>query len=398
MNKLKILYLTTSLDTYGPARALLNIATHLSPDRFDVVFCQCNGQAHGPIQDALRARAIPLHTLRATGPFDARTVYRLVKLLRAEAVQAVHTRLIRADFYGRLAGRLARIPLILTNLVDVYSQHFGAWHGAGRGRLLYAADRATLGLAHLIVANSEGVKNDLITKVGIPASKVRRIYNGVDTLLYAPRPEARPRVRRQIGLSADHLVMGTVARLYPKKGVSTLLEAAAGLRSRIPGLRLLIVGDGPERQRLSEQAAALGLHDQVVFLGERTDVPDLLAAMDIFAFPSLFEGFPNAVLEAMAAGLPVVATDIPGTNEVVQDGITGYLVPVDDPKAFAAKLVILAAEPTRRLAFGTAGRQAVIERFSLGHVARQFETLYTQHLTAAARRLTPERQDHVPSA
>jgi glycosyltransferase involved in cell wall biosynthesis len=384
MDRIKILYLTTSLDTYGPAGALVSIATSLDPERFEVLFCQCEGPAENPIRASLEAHGIPVHTLNSTGPLDLRLVYKLVRLLRAQRVDVLHTRLIRADFYGRLAGRLSGVPLILTNLCDIYSEHFKTWHGPWLGPLFYAVDRATLGLAHRLVANSDGVKADLVNQVGISADKVSRIYNGIDAALYAPQPGARQQMRRQIGLSEDEVVVGTVARLHYKKGLTYLLEAAHQLGGRFPGLRFIIAGDGPERRRLEEQARELGLGDRLIFLGDRTDISDVLAAMDVFAFPSLFEGLPNAILEAMAAGLPVVASDVAGNNEVVQDGLNGYLVPVQDAAALAEKIALLAADAPRRQALAAAGRQNVAERFSIPASTRQFELLYTQDLAGTA--------------
>jgi glycosyltransferase involved in cell wall biosynthesis len=273
--------------------------------------------------------------------------------------------------------------LVLTNLCDIYSEHFKTWHGPGVGPWLYAIDRATLRLAHVFVANSDGVKADLVNQVGISADKITRIYNGVDAAVYARRPGARQRIRREIGLSAEQLVVGTVARLHYKKGLTFLIEAADRLRGRFPDMRFLIAGDGPERERLGLQVRALGLDAHITFLGERTDVPDLLAAMDVFAFPSLFEGHPNAVLEAMASELPVVASDIPGNNEIVRDGVNGYLVPAQDAAALAEKIALLAADPSRRQALGAAGRRHVAERFSIPAAARQFELLYTSYLASA---------------
>ena len=382
MNKIKILYLTTSLNTYGPARALFNIATRLDPDQFETVFCQCEPENKGPVRTALQAKSIPIYDLNTYGPFDIRALFRLVRILRAERVDILHSRLIRADFYGRLAGRLAGTPLIITNLCDIYTEHFQAWHGKWRGRILYELDRCTLPLAHVFVANANGVRDDLVDNVGVPAGKVTRIYNGVDTQLYVCQPEWRRLIRQQLAIPLEACLIGVVARLNPKKSLSYLIEATNQLYARFEKFRLLIVGDGPERVRLEAQVLACGLGEVVTFTGERIDIPELLSVMDIFAFPSLFEGHPNALLEAMAAGLPCVASNIPGNNEVIIDGVTGYLVPVRDADALANMIAVLVGDPALRRTFGDESRRSVSERFNLDVMARQYEALYKTHRKA----------------
>lgn len=384
MARMRILYLTTSLNTYGPARALMNIATHLDPERFEPIFCHCERPSvEGPVIDALRGHAIPIFALDTRGPFDIRALLRLTRILRAQRIDVLQSRLIRADFYGRLAGRLAGVPLVVTNLTDIYSAHFQSWHGSALGRLLAAVDRLTLPLTHAFVVNADGVKADLVTTVGVPAARVVRIYNGVDAQRYVSSPTARRAARQRLGIAEDDCVVGTVARLHQKKGQTYLIEAARQLRPIFPTMSFLIVGDGPERARLEAQAAAAGLGAALRFLGERADVPDLLAAMDIFAFPSLYEGHPNALLEAMAAGLPAVASDIPGNDEVVVEGSTGYLVPAHDAAALAQGIAALARDPALRQAHGAAGRQSVVARFSLAAVAGQYEQFYTSRLGRA---------------
>ena len=347
-----------------------------------MVFCHCEvePQDEGPVYRVLRSQGIPIHALDASGPFDGRTVLRLGRLLRSEHVAIVHTRLIRADFYGRLAGRLSGVPVVINNFCGIYTEHFRAWHGERMGQILYAIDRMTLPMAHVIVANAEGVREDLVKNVGLSAGRVVRIYNGIDLTRYTPPVGARAEMRGALVLPTEAQIVGVVARLWYQKGINYLLEAMQLLVANGSTAVLLIVGDGPERANLEAQAASLNLGHRVIFFGERADVPELLAAVDVFVFPSLFEGLPNAVLEAMAACLPVVASDIPGNNEVVMDGVTGYLVPAKNPAALAERIACLLGDPQLRQAMGQAGHSSVAEHFSIQAAVRQYEALYLEQL------------------
>ena len=380
MSKIRILYLITSLDTLGSARALVNIATGLDSERFEVLFCHCDNRTEGTFQNVLRNRSIPSYGLNTTGPLDIRAIYRLVKILRKERVDIVHSRLHRADFYARLAGRLANVPLIVNNSCDIYSTHFTSWHKPWIGRLFYVADRLTLRLADRFVANSEGVKRDLIRNVGIPEHRVSRIYNGIDVHHYARDSRCRLSVRKRLGLKPSECVVGTVTNLNPNKGLEYLIQSARQVAARSPHVRFLVVGDGPDRHMLEAQRDKLGLEGVVRFLGRRGDVPDLLSGLDIFAFPSLFEGHPNAVIEAMAAGLPVVASDIPGNNELVKHGVTGYLVPARDSGALSEAITDLAGDHRSMRTLGDAGRQTVTAHLEIDEMVRQYREFYETYL------------------
>jgi glycosyltransferase involved in cell wall biosynthesis len=176
-------------------------------------------------------------------------------------------------------------------------------------------------------------------------------------------------------------LLGLVARLHRQKGLGDLLAAVAWVRERVPDVRLLLIGEGELRDELEAQARALGLSGAVIFAGIRTDVAEIVAALDIFVLPSLWEGTSNAVLEAMAAGLPIVATAVGGTPEVVVDGVTGLLVPPRDPSALAGALVTLLQDADLRHRMGRAGRERVKQYFSLERMVRRTEALYEELLS-----------------
>jgi glycosyltransferase involved in cell wall biosynthesis len=215
-----------------------------------------------------------------------------------------------------------------------------------------------------MVANSRAAAEQLITQ-GIPEARIDIIPNGIDLSMFPLRPNvARPRK------------IAMVACLREEKRIDVLIAAAARILAHFPDAEFQIVGDGPCREQLVAQAVAAGVLPQVRFMGHRDDVPAILSASDVFVLPSQSEASPNVIIEAMAAGLPVVASRVGGIPELVADGVTGRLVAPADPDALAAALVDLLAHPDRGAAYGRAGRACVERRYSFDRMVMQFETLY----------------------
>jgi glycosyltransferase involved in cell wall biosynthesis len=231
-----------------------------------------------------------------------------------------------------------------------------------------------------LVGNSQAVVDDLVAE-GAPQQRVRLIQNGIDTSLFAEgtrRMECRRRVRTELGIGADSLVLVCVANLFRYKGHADLITALQLLGDKFDtSSRLLCVGrDAGEGAKLGVQVAAAGLEGRVVFMGARHDVPDLLAAADIGVLASHEEGFSNAVLEGMAAGLPMVVTNVGGNGEAVVDEDCGYLVPASHPAALAAALGKLMSDSERRTLMGNAGRKRVSTSFSIDACVAAYEGLY----------------------
>jgi glycosyltransferase involved in cell wall biosynthesis len=214
-----------------------------------------------------------------------------------------------------------------------------------------------------------------VKRVGIPRSKTLVLPNGVDLPAAASLPE-QAQARATLGLPLEGLLVASVARLNPVKRLDVLLQALA----LVEEAKLVLVGDGPERGRLEALAESLGISGRVHLAGYREDVWPWLAACDVFALSSEWEGMPNAVLEAMAAGLPVVATRVGGTPDVVVEGVTGYLVPSDDPLALARALKALIRDSGLRYQMGAAGRHRVEERFSVERMVERTQALYEELL------------------
>ena len=222
------------------------------------------------------------------------------------------------------------------------------------------------------------VSNDLrahLTSEGFPERQVQVIHNGIQTDA-TPPPAARREARTRLGMEPEHIVIGSVARLDPVKDFRTLVRAFHDVHRVLPHARLVIIGDGPERDTLLIEIAGTGLTDSVILTGHREDVPSLLPALDIFANSSIFEGVSLTILEAMAAAVPVVATRVGGTPEVVVDGDTGRLVPARDVQAMAEALLSIATDAGTAGRMAASGRRRVEQHFSIERMVDRYAAVY----------------------
>ena len=299
---------------------------------------------------------------------DPGAVLRLARLLRRLRPDIVHSRNWGA-FDAVVAAALARVPAVIHG---EHGREVSDPQGLNprRNRLRRWAAPFT----SRFVAVSLDLARWLTGTVGVPAAKVVTIHNGVDPRRFGD--EDRAAARRGLGVAGDTVVVGTVGRLDPVKDQAGLLDAYAALPSTDGRHTLVIVGDGPCRATLEARAARPDLAGRVRLLGERDDVARLLAGFDIFTLPSIAEGISNTVLEAMASGLPVIATRTGGNGELVEDGVTGRLVPVGDRSALAAALAGYLADPHLRQLHGKVGRQRAIDEFSLDRMTSRYRELY----------------------
>lgn len=276
-----------------------------------------------------------------------------------------------AQLNGPLLGRLAGVPCVVSR--------FGNTTPASRGTM--SKMRAAFGLTHRGVAISQAVRNHCVEHLGLLGGKLEVILSGLPTAQFAADgPAQRAAVRSELGLAPEHLAVVTVAGLRPAKGHEVLVRAAARLAPRLPALRWFLIGEGKLRPSIERAAAEAGLAGRLALLGSRLDVPRLLHAMDLFCLPSAREGFGLATAEAMAAGLPVVGTSVGGNLEVVEDGVTGWLVPPADDAALAAAIERWAALPDRGRELGLAGRQRTEQLFSAARMADQYLDLFRRVL------------------
>lgn len=369
MARAKVFYLITELNVGGAERALARLLAGLDADpgdrgRFEpVVACLYGSQSS--VAASIRALGIPVVDLEMTHKWRLDSLVRLYRLLRDERPDILHTRLFHANLTGRVLGRLAGVPVVIS----------GERTMGMESRWRYLLNRLTLFLADRVVCVSEQVAAFCARRIGLAPDKTVVIPNGVDF----PEPSdllTQQIARESLGLPVDGVLIGTVARLDPVKRLDVLLSALALLEDA----HALVVGYGPEEQRLRAMAEGLGLGARVRFVGYQEDVWPWLAACDVFALSSDWEGMPNAVLEAMGAGLPVVATAAGGTPDVVVDGETGLLVPPGDPAALAAALGRLIQDSELRRTMGAAGWRRARACFSVQQMVERTQALYVELL------------------
>lgn len=371
---LRILFLIDNLRPAGAQKALLAIVSALRLTRAEPIVWRLGGTS--PFEERFRELGVPV--LGGGGVWQtAAQPLSLLRYLVRERVSLVQTMLFHSDVTGRLIGRLARLfsgstgtPLIVSS-VRASNVQSRWWQ--------FLMQRMTAPLAHAFTAVSQRTLDFAVRREGVIPGRAEVIPNGIDMTRWAAAAGCET-ARAGIGLQREAFVVGTVGRLSEQKGHSILLAAARSVLAELPEAVFLIVGYGPLRRRLERRAEKLGIGPKVRFLEYRSDIPRLLAAMDVFVLPSLWEGMSNAILEAMAAGKPVVATAVDGNVEQVVHGETGFLVPAGDAEALADALLQLAHDRRTAQAMGEAGRAHVAREFTLGRTTGAYLNLYERLL------------------
>ncbi len=367
MRRTKILYLIGTLEIGGAERQLVELVRRLDPERFEPVVCCLTSS--GPLQSVLDRSGIPVVVAGYKG-FDRsapRPLWRLLQVMRAEAPDIVHAFLYWAYVMGAFAARAARVPVVIASRRSLSKLNPRGPHHLLLVRL---ANRMT----DLVIANSEAVREDTIAEERLPPERVITLHNGLDISRF--RQPALPGMRASLGVHEAAPVVAVVANLHHYKGHTCFLEAWMRVVARFPSAVALLVGDGAERPRLEQIVSEAGLSSNVRFLGSRLDVPEILAVSDLLVHPSLQEGFCNVILEAMAAGKVVVATDVGGNAEAVVDGRTGLLVPAGDAARLADAMLRLLYDPEERRRFGEAGYARAAELFTLEAMVERYESVY----------------------
>jgi glycosyltransferase involved in cell wall biosynthesis len=352
----------SSFDPGGTERQMIELARRLDRSQFDLHFaCFHKRGAWLPHAESASSSIaeFPISGFRkASTVAQAR---RFSAWLAERGIGVLHTADLYANIFGLPAAAAAGLPARIANRRDI---------NPNKAIGLIALQRAAYSCAHLVVANSRAAATRLRHEQ-VPESRVRVVPNGIDVSLYPPRQQGRT-IRRIV----------TVANLRREKAHEVLLEATAMVVRRFPDVELLVVGDGPRRSELEVVARRHGVERQTRFLGHRDDVPALLASGDLFVLPSRSEALPNAVLEAMAAGLPVIATRVGGMPEIIDHQRTGVLVAPDDARALGFAMLDLIQWPDHACALGAKARETVARDYSFDRMVAGFEALYLDALRA----------------
>jgi glycosyltransferase involved in cell wall biosynthesis len=379
--RIKLLYVIPSFGTGGTERLVADLVTSLDPNRFDASVCI---QQEGLIGHELTARGYRVHTLNgslkggAQGPVRklrslGGRVAALRALIRRERINIVHTHHIGPLMHAFLAGLGAR------RWRWIHTEHIRPDIDTGYSPWLTRVGAWMFSSADMVTGVSDAVGAYFHERRRVPHDRVKVICNAVNVDRFAERNDSAAK-RRDLGIPLEAWVIGLVANLRPQKNHELLLHAFARLLSKEPVARLVLAGDGNLRGALEALAHQLGVQEQVHFLGARSDVPELFATFDVYCLPSHYEGMPLTVLEAMAAGKPVVATNVVGIGEVVTHDKTGLLVPPDDPDALAQALMRVRQDRNLCRDLAEAGRAYAFKHARLKTMVDQYAALYEQVL------------------
>ena len=374
----KVFYLVDSFDIGGTETQAVELALRMPAERYRITMGAIRAQ--GPLLQRLQPSPLQIEEFYPQGGLDSPGgVYQLLRLaafLRRERFDVVHTHDLWSNLMGVTAARFAGVPVIISSQRDL--SHF-EWYSGFRRVFL----RRIQNLSSAVLANATPIRDSLLAEGVFAPEKIRVIHNGVDTDRFRLARRNRELLFPTAGAGKLIVLVGNMHA--DVKGHPWLIAAAPAIVQEFPETRFVLAGDGDARGEFERQVAELGLQSNFLFLGRRCDIPDVLASCDIGVLPSRAEGLPNAILEYMAAGLPVVASRVGGNNELIQDGKAGLLVPAQDAKALAEALLMLlrSSELCHRLAEN--GQRMATEDFSYERLIRQVDLLYTELLDRVSK-------------
>jgi len=358
--KKSVLLLVTDLELGGAPLIVKQLASRLDPERFEVTVA-CLGTV-GAVAHDLRQMGIATWCLGARSVWDIGVFYRLSRLISHFRPDILHCSLVHANVVGRLTGSLMQVPHIVASL-----------HTAEQGKRWHlVAENLTCRMSELTICVSDSVANHVHQYSHVPLWRLRVIPNGIDTQRFA---DAEPIDPKEIGLAQGKTTLIFVGRLDPVKRIDLFLRAGAQLAAEYD-LQLLVVGAGAELSHLEALTAELNLQDQVRFTGPRRDVERLLKMATVFVQPSRWEGLPLSALEAMAAGLPIVATRTTGLIDLIEHDKTGLLVPVDNVDELATAIKSVISHPAKVAQLGQAAQEHVHEHFSVDKMVKAYTELF----------------------
>lgn len=370
--KFSLLFVIDSLAFGGGERVFAQLINALSRKEYDVFLASYPNHKFYHSIHGHRAHFIPVDFSNRVSPL---VITKLVRIIIRNRIDIVHGQGGRAEFYARLATKLTRRAKYVSTIAMPVE---GFDVGSLRKKVYTFLDHFTERFVDRFIVVSEALRNRMISQHGIPPEKVIKIYNGIEIECYTPDSgnKFRNKILNEYGLDKDTILIGAIGRLVWQKGFEYLIRAIPTITKECPEVKFLIVGEGPLRKELVALSRELGVNEEVIFPGFRSDIADILAAVDLLAVPSLLEGFPMVTLEAMAMAKPIVATNIDGITEQMTDGVNGILVPPEDPVALATAVIRLLGDRKSAQQMGMAARGKVEREFSVERMVSETEKVY----------------------
>jgi len=365
--RIKLLHVVNRFGVGGSERQQTELIKRLPSERYQQVVATM--EDHGRFREDIKGLGVEIGEFPTVTFYDRNALHQyrsLARLIKQQGIQLVHCHDFYSNFLGSVASKLAGQKKLITSRRNMGIM-FSTVQRLGQ-RMAYAFSAA-------VISNSDTATEILVKKEFVPRRKIHRIYNGIDTDHFSPA-EPPAELAQLLGLSTGAPIIGTVGRLYPGKGQDTFIRAAVEVHKIRPDVQFLIVGGGPAEEEFRQLAQQLGAASAIVFAGERRDIADLLALMDVFVLSSLAESLPNAVLEAMACALPVVATNVGGVPEIVTEAETGFLVEPKDHHALADRILKILGNPDLAAGMGAVARKKVLEEFSCDKLVENVESVY----------------------
>ncbi|MFK7803981.1 MAG: glycosyltransferase [Anaerolineae bacterium] len=367
MKPIIVTHLITDLITAGAQKALYRLLLHTDRTKYrPIVIALREGDTE--IAGQIKALDIPVIDLNMLPRWRFDKMFRLFRELRQQKPDILHCWMIHSNIIGRVVGRIAGVPTII---VSRRSDRNG-------GEIYTRLNRWLVNWSDGIIAVSESSRQAELAETGIAPERVVTVPNGLDASMFMNKPSAADRqvLRTSLGVTDKHVLIGSVGRLTEAKGYPDLIRAFKMIHDEVPQARLVIVGKGKLEAELKSLAAELDLTDKVRFPGVRSDIPQFLNALDLFAFSSLWEGMPNALMEALAAGLPCVATRVSAAPELIDEGVHGLLVAPQNPAELATSILKLLNDSALRETLAVAGRERILTEFTLENTAAKTMAVY----------------------
>ena len=365
MKRIKVLLFSSTAALGGFEKIVYYLAKHIDASRFEVSICVFYGE--GIIGQRLLEEGKKVIFLEHGNKGILKKIIKVFNLIRKERYDILYLAGYKVNIIGRIIGKIFSCRIITAQRST--DEH--------RSKIQNMIDNITTGLSDLYISNTVAARNMLITKKHINPEKITVIYNGIDLNAYSDISADRIKIG---ALNTNNMVIGVIANLIPYKGHEYFFRSVVEINKEVDNVSILLVGDGVHRNYLENLADSLGIRSQVKFLGIRKDIPELLSCMDIVVLPSLFEGMPNAIMEAMACKKPVVTTNVGGVPELAVDGETAYLVPPREPKLMAEKVIELLKDENKRISFGQKGYERVKTIFSLENMVTSTEAAFERIL------------------